>query len=100
MTGQPRFTRRPDARRIRAFTPREQEVADGIVAELSYQEIGDRMRPKITTATVRNMVKAMALKIDGLDDLPPRWRIFAIVQWERWDAAQAAAVAAQQGHPA
>lgn len=95
MTLPPRFTRRPEARLVRRFTPRECEVAAGILLELSYREIGERMVPRITEATVRNMVKAMALKIDGLDDLAPRWRIFALMQWEQWDERQRAAAQQQ-----
>lgn len=91
MTDLPRFTRRPGQRLVRSFTPREREVAAGILDELSYKEIGERMRPMITAETVRNMVKLMALKIDGLDELAPRHRIFAILQWERWDEQQRAA---------
>lgn len=61
---------------VRPFTDQEQKIADRITRGLSYLEIAVEMR--LSEHTVRSYVRAMATKIDGLDLLPPRTRIWMV----------------------
>lgn len=68
---------------IRALTERQQEIVDGLLAGGSYAEIGTRLG--CSARTVETHVRQIANLIDGLDELPPRWRIYAWAQQQRWE---------------
>lgn len=64
---------------VRPFTDQERKIADMIAHRgLAYLEIAVEL--KISTHTVRSYVRAMSTKIDGLDVLPPRTRIWMVVR--------------------
>ncbi len=67
---------------IRAFTPRQREIADLIGQGKSYAEIGEELG--LSEHTVADYVVKMALLFDEYDDLPPRWRIYVWVKYEEW----------------
>ena len=65
------------------LTTTEQRVADGIFRNLSYAEIGHELAAlggkrgqPVTSRTVRQHVSNIALKLDGLERLAPRMRIY------------------------
>jgi len=70
-------------RLLRQFTPTELRIGTGIVAGLSYREMATEMRRK--PRTVRFCVMTMARKIVGLEDMPPRWAVFAYFKFAEWN---------------
>lgn len=65
------------------LTTTEQRVADGIFRNLSYTEIGRELAAlarkgaePVTPRTVRQHVSNIALKLDGLEQMAPRVRIY------------------------
>lgn len=59
---------------IRRFTPRQEQIADGILRGLTYKQIGSELA--ISPHTVASHVKMMAMLFDACgelgEQLPPR----------------------------
>lgn len=68
---------------IRPLTARQLEVVQCIVRGCSYAEgaaaIGCQPR------TFETHVRQIAMLIDGLDELPPRWRIYTWAKHAEWE---------------
>lgn len=69
-------------RLVRDFTPTEHRIGSGIVVGLTYAEIASELGVK--PRTVRAYVEVMAKKIVGLEEMPPRWAVFAYQKFEQW----------------
>lgn len=74
--------------RVVRFSKREREIMHAIGRELSYREIGLELH--LSEHTVRAHVRTIALKIDEFAELPPRWRILALVRYTDWEQRHAA----------
>lgn len=69
---------------LRAFTPRERQIAERIGDGLSYRQIGAAMDPPIAASTVRSYCIRMAVKVDvGDNALEPHRAISMLVMHER-----------------
>ena len=69
---------------LRAFTPKERQIAELVGDGLTYQQIGAALAPPIAACTVRSYVIRMAIKIDvGGRTLEPQRAVFMMVMQER-----------------
>lgn len=71
-------------RLARAFTPTQQRIGAGIVAGLSYRDMGKELG--ISEHTVRAQVISMHRQVIGLEDLPPRWGLYVFFKFAAWTA--------------
>lgn len=68
---------------VKAFTPSEQKIGLGLLANLSYEDIGAGFGG-ITARTVRMHVEGMKRKIIGCEELEPRAAVIAFFYWQEW----------------
>lgn len=67
---------------IRPFTRRQREIAAQIHLGRSYAEIGAELG--ISQHTVRAHVRLMGDLFPQLIDLPPRWRVYTWLEYQKW----------------
>src|ERR1700687_5148716 len=73
---------------IPPLTPRQAQVAAGIVRGLRYAEIGRELR--CSEHTVRVHVRQIAVALRGLDEFPPRMRILVWAKQQEWESVKPA----------
>jgi FixJ family two-component response regulator len=69
------------------FSRRHRQIMLAIGSGASYNEIGRALG--ISPHTVRAHVVQIASQIPDLDELAPRWRIFAFVKSKEWEQSHA-----------
>lgn len=82
-------------RLVRPFTGRQHQIATLIGDGKSYQEIADALGMKRNTVLTHVRGMAVVLDDDGDAALEPRLRIFAYVQWRRWEARRKIATSSE-----
>jgi hypothetical protein len=73
---------------VRSFTRRQSQIADAIGRGLTYAEIAGELTRlggrRVSPHTIAAHVRTMSFLIDGVDELPPRWRIYVFVKQYEW----------------
>lgn len=74
-------------RSLSQLTSLERRIVGCLRRGLAYKQCGVELCK--SEHTVRAYTNRMASRIEGMDELPPRWRVYAWAAQQEWEASHA-----------